>query len=117
MDFIQISMEFFALEEFEIDMLLELYKESLEVKAKLDKNGKLFDVSGEDSKSMKLKSVRYEILKRSKRTSETYQAGIDFIKATYDDSRQKNDPSMKTLFDLHELYALSINECEYGCPI
>jgi len=33
MDYIQIEMDFFAQEEFEIDMLLELYKESLEIKA------------------------------------------------------------------------------------
>jgi hypothetical protein len=42
----------------------------------MDKNGKLFDVGGEDTKTLKLKSIRYEILKRSKRTAETYQAGV-----------------------------------------
>ena len=110
MDYIQTSMDFFAIEEFEIDMLLQLYKESLEVKAKMDKNGKLFDVGGEDTKTLKLKSIRYEILKRSKRTAETYQAGVQTIKSIYDDSRQKNDPSTKVLFDLYEIYALAINE-------
>jgi hypothetical protein len=103
-------MDFFAQEEFEIDMLLELYKESLEVKAKIDKNGKLFDVCVEDPKTLKLKSIRYEILKRSKRTTETYQAGIETIKSVYDDSRKENDPSKKVLFDLYEIYALAINE-------
>ena len=103
-------MDFFAQEEFEIDLLLELYKESLEVKAKIDKNGKLFDVDGDDSRTLKLKSIRYDILKRSKRTAETYQAGIENIKSVYDDSRKKNDPSTKVLFDLYEIYALAINE-------
>ena len=43
MDYIQMSLDFYAQKEFEIEMLLELWKEAVEVKTKMEKNGKLFD--------------------------------------------------------------------------
>ena len=48
-------MYFFTQEEFEIDMLLDLHKEFLEVKAKFDKNGRFVDIGGEDSETLRLK--------------------------------------------------------------
>jgi hypothetical protein len=113
MDYIQMSLDFYAQEEFEIEMLLELWKEAVEVKTKMDKNGKLFD-SFTDNKTLKHTSMKYEILKRSKRTAETYQAGIDSIKTTYDDARKKNDPNASALLNVHEIYSLAIHEIQFG---
>ena len=106
MDYIQMSLDFYAQEEFEIEMLLELWKEAVEVKTKMEKNGKLFD-SFTDNKTLKHTSMKYEILKRSKRTAETYQAGIDSIKTTYDDARKKNDPNVSALFNVYETYTIN----------
>ena len=52
MDYIQMSLDFYAQEEFEIEMLLELWKEAVEVKTKMEKNGKFFD-SLTDNKTLK----------------------------------------------------------------
>ena len=57
--------------------------------------------------------MKYEILKRSKRTAETYQAGIDSIKTKYDE-RKKNDPNNSAQINVYETYALAIHEIQFG---
>lgn len=111
-DFLTMSLEFCAQEAFEIDALLVLHKEMEYVKAQIDKRGKLFDGYSDD-KFSRFATIKYELLKRTKRTKETYEAGIVSITSTYDHARTTNDNHVP-IFDLFQIYALAINEFSYG---
>jgi hypothetical protein len=66
MDFINMNIDFCANEEYEIDMLLKVHEELVEVKKKLDSRGKLFEGFSDD-KAVKIESIKYELLKKTKR--------------------------------------------------
>lgn len=111
-DFLTMSLEFCAQEAFEIDALLLLHKEMEDVKAMIDKRGKLFDGYSDD-KQAKFATIKYELLKRTKRTKDTYEAGITSITSTYDHARLTNENHVP-IFDLFQIYALAIHEFSYG---
>ena len=112
MDYLEMALVFVAQDEFEIDPLLELHKEMVQLKAEIDKRGKIFEGFSDD-KHAKFATIKYELFKRTKRTQETYQVGLVSIKSNFDHARTQN-PLHEGLFDVMEQYALAINEFSYG---
>jgi hypothetical protein len=112
MDFINMNLDFCANEEYEIDMLLKVHEDLIEVKKKLDSRGKLFEGFSDD-KAVKIETIKYECLKRTKRRQACHTQGVVAVKLTYQHAAIQN-PELKNLMDCMESYALAANDVQFG---
>lgn len=111
-DFLTMSLQFYAQESFDIDDLLLIHKEMEDLKAMIDKGGKILDNLSDD-KLAKFAQIKYELLKMANRKKDTYEAGISSIHILYDQKRLINE-NYVPLFDCFQIYELTIHEFFFG---
>ena len=68
-EFINMRIDFIGHEEQEVQMLLKMHEELYVQKKKIDDRGKLFEHLVDD-RSVKIESIKYELLKRTNRKQE-----------------------------------------------